>query len=43
MVRTEQFTFMVHSTLAEPVGKAVGLSVVPFDIHIMHKTEADAQ
>ena len=40
MIRTEHFTFMVHSTLAEPVGKTVGLSVVPFDIHIMHKTEA---
>ena len=40
MIRTEHFTFMVHSTLAEPVGKLVGLSVVPFDIHIMHKTEA---
>lgn len=39
MIRTEHFTFMVHSTLAEPVGKLVGLSVVPFDIHIMHKTE----
>lgn len=38
MIRTEHFTFMVHSTQAEPAGKTVGLSVVPFDIHIMHKS-----
>ena len=43
MVRTEHFTFTVHSTMAEPVGKTVGLSVIPFDIHIMHKSaEAEA-
>ena len=42
MVRTQFFTFMVHSTMAEPVGKTVGLSVIPFDIHIMHKS-AEAQ
>ena len=38
MVRTEHFTFTVHSTMAEPVGKTVGLTVIPFDIHIMHKS-----
>ena len=43
MVRTQYFTFMVHSTMAEPVGKMVGLTVIPFDIHIMHKSaEAEA-
>ena len=43
MVRTEHFTFTVHSTMAEPVGKMVGLTVIPFDIHIMHKSaEAEA-
>ena len=42
MVRTQYFTFMVHSTMAESVGKTVGLSVIPFDIHIMHKS-AEAQ
>lgn len=41
MVRTEHFTFTVHSTQSEPVGKAVGLSVDPFDIHIMHKSEEE--
>ena len=43
MIRTQHFTFMVHSTQAEPVGKTVGLSVVPFDIHIMHKSAEAAQ
>ena len=43
MVRTQYFTFMVHSTMAESVGKTVGLTVIPFDIHIMHKSaEAEA-
>ena len=42
MVRTEHFTFTVHSTIAEPVGKTVGLTVIPFDIHIMHRS-AEAQ
>lgn len=42
MVRTEHFTFTVHSTMAEPIGKTVGLTVIPFDIHIMHKN-AEAQ
>lgn len=42
MVRTQFFTFMVHSTMAESVGKTVGLTVIPFDIHIMHKS-AEAQ
>ena len=43
MVRTEHFAFTVHSTMAEPVGKTVGLTVIPFDIHIMHKSaEAEA-
>ena len=42
MVRTEHFTLTVHSTMAEPVGKTVGLTVIPFDIHIMHRN-AEAQ
>ncbi|MDR3767151.1 MAG: ABC transporter ATP-binding protein [Butyricicoccus sp.] len=37
MIRSEHFTFMVHSTQAEPVGKTVGLTIGPSDIHIMHK------
>jgi spermidine/putrescine transport system ATP-binding protein len=41
MIKTPQFTFMVHSTLCEPQGSQVGLRVVPFDIHIMHHTEQE--
>ncbi|MDR0381491.1 MAG: ABC transporter ATP-binding protein [Oscillospiraceae bacterium] len=40
MVRARDFTWMIHSTSSEPVGTRVGLSVRPFDIHIMHRTEA---
>ena len=43
MVRTEHFTFTVHSDHGRArVGKPVGLTVIPFDIHIMHKN-AEAQ
>ena len=35
MIKTETFTWMVHSTQSRQVGQRVGLSVIPFDIHIM--------
>ena len=35
MIKTENFTWMVHSTESRNVGDTVGLSVIPFDIHIM--------
>lgn len=35
MIKTESFTWMVHSTQSRQVGQRVGLSVIPFDIHIM--------
>ncbi len=38
MVRTDSFTWKVHSTTMQPVGTHVGLTIVPFNIHIMHKT-----
>ena len=31
------YKFLVQSTLASEPGSMVGLSVIPFDIHIMHK------
>ena len=37
MIRTEQYIFKVHSTTMQPVGTRVGLTIVPFNIHIMHK------
>ncbi len=31
--------WLIHSTKAEPVGSLIGMSVDPYDIHIMHKSE----
>lgn len=41
MVETHGYTFMVHSTLPAEEGSRVGLSVIPFDIHIMKKVTPD--
>ena len=35
MIDTGEFTFKVHSTAMQPQGSRVGLSIVPFNIHIM--------
>ncbi len=43
MIRSENFTWMVHSTLSCEVGERVGLSVIPFDIHIMKTTPEAVQ
>lgn len=37
IVAGTEYRWMVHSTVMEPVGKEVGLNVLPNDIHIMHK------
>ena len=37
IVKGADYSWMVHSTVMEPVGKEVGLNVLPNDIHIMHK------
>jgi len=37
MIDAGGMTWKVHSTTMQPVGSHVGLSVVPFNIHIMHK------
>lgn len=37
VVDTSDYKFLVQSTKASQVGESVGLSVKPFDIHIMHK------
>lgn len=36
-VTANDYKFMIHSTLASEPGARVGLTVIPFDIHIMHK------
>ncbi len=44
MVDAGGFTWKVHSTAMQPEGSRVGLSIVPFNIHIMHKsTQPDAR
>lgn len=37
MVDTGSFVWKIHSTTMQPVGTIVGLSIVPFNIHIMKK------
>ena len=39
LVETEGFTFMVHSTVACPVGADKYLDVDPDNIHIMKKSD----
>lgn len=40
-VMANGFEWLVHSTDMVPVGTRVGISVVPFDIQIMHKPESE--
>ena len=35
--------WMIHSTKAEPTGAMIGMTFDPFDIHIMKKTEENAE
>ncbi len=39
LVATDDYVWMVHDTLKQPVGSKVGLGVAPQDIHIMRKEE----
>lgn len=38
IVHSPNYSWMVHSTLMEPVGTEIGLSIQPNDIHIMRKS-----
>lgn len=40
-VRVGEISWMVHSTIPEVCGTEIGLTVAPFDIHIMRKSEAE--
>ena len=45
MIRSEEsdMCWKVHSTTMQPVGTRVGMTIVPYNIHIMHKARtADA-
>ena len=37
MIDTGSMKWKVHSTTMQPAGSRVGLTIVPFNIHIMHK------
>lgn len=41
IIKTQEFSWMVHSTLMEEVGNQVGLKILPNDIHIMKKVRED--
>jgi spermidine/putrescine transport system ATP-binding protein len=41
IIKSKDFSWMVQSTLMEPVGTRVGLSILPNDIHIMKKVMAE--
>lgn len=41
IIKTQDFSWMVHSTLMEEVGNQVGLKILPNDIHIMKKVRED--
>ncbi len=43
IIDTGEFSFKVHSTAMQPEGAAVGLSIIPFNIHIMRPMPAEAQ
>ena len=40
MISAGDYRWKVHSTAMHPAGSAVGLSIVPFNIHIMHREAA---
>ena len=42
IIDTGEFSFKVHSTAMQPEGAAVGLSIIPFNIHIMRPMQVDA-
>ena len=40
----EGMLWKIHSTTMQPVGTRVGMTIVPYNIHIMHKPKtADAE
>ena len=41
MIVSGQFKWKVQSTTMQPVGTRVGMTIVPFNIHIMHRAEMD--
>ena len=42
MVNSKDKKWKVHSTAMQPVGSRVGMTIVPYNIHIMHKQAKEA-
>ena len=42
MVNSQNKRWKVHSTTMQPVGSRVGMTIVPYNIHIMHKQPPEA-
>ena len=42
MVNSKDKKWKVHSTTMQPVGSRVGMTIVPYNIHIMHKQAKEA-
>ncbi len=40
-VKTEDFTWIIHSTMYIPEGQNIGMYLTPDDIHIMHKSKEE--
>ena len=43
MISTGGYRWKVHSTTMQPVGSEVGMTIVPYNIHIMHKQQTAAK
>ena len=44
MIRSGDYRWKVQSTTMQPAGTRVGMTIVPYNIHIMHKAKtADAE
>ena len=39
-VKTGEYTWRIHSTTMQPAGSRVGLTIVPFNIHVMQRSDA---
>ena len=43
MIQSGQFRWKVQSTTMQPAGTRVGMTIVPYNIHIMHRTDTAGQ
>ncbi len=41
IIKSEDFSWMIHSTIMKPIGTEIGMTVTPENIHIMRKMKED--